>query len=281
MPANGSDISITDGMPALGSVNLTSQDYLDIPKTTEIWVLITGYNTKPAPIPQDLPTGYLSWSDAQNNQYNFFYAPGAGTNIIYYAEQNKQPFTVGEILTLGGMPVTSHFTGAVQVVTGRQDRPYCAGDGPATGDPAMANIPAGVGMYLPESSNFNACIPEDTGHGINLHYSAVMAYRDSGLPEGEYYYPFVDLRNNGWQKGEPYRYGIDLESVHNDVIHNFTGEDRDIPKFIHYLKHHFLFCFLPSTPSLFRHISPATNQPLPELNPTKNKTFWGIFPKKE
>ena len=178
MSANGSSISIMDGVSTLVSVNLTSRDYLDILKTTEVWDLIAGYDTKPAPVPQDLPTGYLSWSDAQNNQYNFFYAPGADTNIIYYAEQNKQPFTVGEILTLGGMPAPSSFTGPVQVVTGRQDGPYCAGDCLATGDPAMANILAGVGMYLPESSNFTTYIPEDTGHALNLHYSAVMAYRE-------------------------------------------------------------------------------------------------------
>lgn len=178
MSANGNSISISDAMSALGALNLTSQDYLNILRSTEIWDLVAGYDMAPAPIPQDYPTGYLSWSDAQNNQFNFFHSPGADTNIIYYAEQNKQPFTVGELLTLGGAPVTSPFAGPVQVVTGRQDSPYCSGDCLATGDPAMPNIPAGVKMYLPESSNFTTYIPEDVGHGLNLHYNAVMAYRE-------------------------------------------------------------------------------------------------------
>ncbi len=81
-------------------LNLTSQDYLNNPQTTEVWALVAGSNMMPAPISRDLLKGYLSESVAQSNQYNFFCTPGAHTNIIYYAEQNKQPFTVGEILAL-------------------------------------------------------------------------------------------------------------------------------------------------------------------------------------
>jgi pimeloyl-ACP methyl ester carboxylesterase len=173
---NGSDFSIENAMSAISSLNLTTQDYAYILQSTEIWDMIAGYNMMPAPIPQDLPMGYLTWSDAQVNQYNFVYPPGADTNIIYYSEQNKQPFTVGELLTLGGAPATSPFTGPVQVVTGRQDAIYCSGDCLATGDPAVPNIPASIGAYLPESSNFTTYIPEDVGHGLNVHYNARMSY---------------------------------------------------------------------------------------------------------
>jgi len=178
MISNGSGISVPKAMSALGSLNLTTQDYTNLLQSTEIWDLIAGYNMMPAPIPQDLPTGYLTWSDAQNSQYDFIYPPGVDTNIFYYAEQSKQPFTVGELLTLGGTPATSPFAGPVQVVTGRQDSIYCAGDCLATGDPAMPNIPAGVGKYLPKSSNFSTYIPEDVGHGLNLHYGAKATYQE-------------------------------------------------------------------------------------------------------
>ena len=174
--ANGSDYSMRSAMSALSSLNLTIQDVTYIAQSTEIWDIIAGYNMMPAPIPQDLPTGYLTWSDAQVNQYNFIFPAGADTDIIYYSEQNKQPFTVGELLTLGGAPPVSPFTGPVQVVTGRQDAIYCSGDCLATGDPAITNIPAGVGAYLPNSSNFTTYIPEDVGHGLNLHYNAIMSY---------------------------------------------------------------------------------------------------------
>lgn len=177
--ANGSSISLSNAMSTIGSLNLTIQDITNILQSTEIWDLIAGYNMRPAPIPQNLPTGYLTWSDAQNNQYSFLYAPGIDTNIIYWAEQNKQPFTVGELLTLGGAPETSPFAGPVQVVTGRQDGIYCAGDCLATGDPKLPNIPAGVEDYLPEASNFSTYIPENIGHGLNLHYGALAAYQES------------------------------------------------------------------------------------------------------
>ena len=80
-------------------------------------------------------------------------------------------------MTLGGAPAESPFSGPVQVVTGRQDAIFCSGDCLATGDPALPNIPAGVGKYLPQSSNFTTYIPDAVGHGLNLHYDAVMTYR--------------------------------------------------------------------------------------------------------
>lgn len=176
--ANGSSLPIPSAIRALSSLNLTSEDFTNILQTTEIWDLIAGFNAMPAPIPQNLSTGYLTWSDAQNNQLNFIYTPGVDIDVVYYAEQNKQPFTVGELLTLGGMAQTSPFAGPVHVVTGRQDTIYCAGDCLATGDPAMPNILAAVGMYVPESSNFTTYVPEDVGHALNLHYNAMMAYEE-------------------------------------------------------------------------------------------------------
>jgi pimeloyl-ACP methyl ester carboxylesterase len=178
MAVKGGGVDLPSAVSALSSLNLTDQEMLTIAQSTEIWDINAGYNMMPAPIPQDLPTGYLTWSDTQNNQYSFIYPPGIDNNIISYAEQNKQPFTVGELLTLGGAPAISSFTGPVQVVTGRQDSIYCGGDCLATGDPAMPNIPAGVEKYLPESANFTTYIPEDVGHGLNLHYNAQMTYRE-------------------------------------------------------------------------------------------------------
>jgi pimeloyl-ACP methyl ester carboxylesterase len=171
-----SSVSNERSIDALSAICQESDDYLNILRSSEICNLIAGYKMEPAPIPQDYPTGYLSWSDAQNNQFNFFYPPGADKNLIYYSEENKQPFTVGELLTLGGAPVVSPFTGPVQVVTGRQDSIYCSGDCLATGNPAMPNIPAGFGKYLPHSSNFTTLIPENVGHAFNMHYNAMKAY---------------------------------------------------------------------------------------------------------
>jgi pimeloyl-ACP methyl ester carboxylesterase len=58
--ANGSDFSVSDAMSALSSLNLTTQDYMNILQSTEVWDIIAGCNMIPAQIPQDLPTGYLT-----------------------------------------------------------------------------------------------------------------------------------------------------------------------------------------------------------------------------
>jgi pimeloyl-ACP methyl ester carboxylesterase len=178
MHSNGIDMTLKSAMSIPSALNLSIQDVTDIFRSTEILDLVAGSTQQPYPTPQNLPTGYLTWADAQNNQYEFFYPPGADTNIIYYSEANKQPFTVGELLTLGGIPSTSAFTGPVHVLTGREDFIYCSGDCLATGDPSVPNICASVGKFFPNSSNFTTYIPENMGHGVNLHYGAVEAYRE-------------------------------------------------------------------------------------------------------
>lgn len=42
--------------------------------------------------------GFLTWGDAQSNQYSFFHAPGFDPEVLYEAEANKQPFGVSEPL---------------------------------------------------------------------------------------------------------------------------------------------------------------------------------------
>lgn len=96
-----------------------------------------------------------------------------------YAESTKQPFTIGEALTLGGAPGVSQFAGPVQVITGREDAIYCGGDCYQTGLPNMTSIPEGVGMYLPMAKNFSVYIPENVGHAITVHYNGPPAYAEA------------------------------------------------------------------------------------------------------
>ena len=58
------------------------------------------------------------------------------------------------------------------------DLPYCGGNCLATGIPSLPSIPAAVAMSFPKvaSSDFEAYIQPNTGHGINLHYNATGAY---------------------------------------------------------------------------------------------------------
>lgn len=127
--------------------------------------------------PQDLPNGYLINSDAEANKYLFFKPGYYDPAILTLAENTKQPVTLGEILTLGSLPMMNAFTGPVLVITGSNDLPYCGGDCLATGG-AAASIPAQVQKNFPNvnAENFTAYIQPNTGHGINAHYNATGAY---------------------------------------------------------------------------------------------------------
>lgn len=129
-----------------------------------------------------LPTGYLTWANASSNAETFldpgFFDPG----ILDFSEATKQPFTTGEILTLGGSPPSApEFKGPVQVLVGNQDFIFCGGDcvpnGGPPGMPAGPSIPSGVVQAFPAASAFEAYIQPNTGHGINLHFNSTGAYR--------------------------------------------------------------------------------------------------------
>lgn len=150
----------------------------DILSTTTLGDLIAGYNVSGQGAPLNYPNGYLTWSDAGANQYNFLYTLGIDPTILTYAEANKQPFTVGEALTLGGAPSVSPFTGPVHILTGRQDAIYCGGDCMATGLANVSSIPAAAETYFPDAKNFSVNVPEGIGHAITVHYNARAAYQE-------------------------------------------------------------------------------------------------------
>ncbi|KAK4997345.1 hypothetical protein LTR66_003227 [Elasticomyces elasticus] len=120
--------------------------------------------------------GYLTNSNANSQQYLFFYPPHFDTGILYYGEQTKQPVTIGELLTLGSLPMTSTFKGPVLVFTGSNDLPYCGGDCFNTGTSAPS-IPSTARTSFPGASVFEAYIQPITGHGLNFHYNATAGYR--------------------------------------------------------------------------------------------------------
>ena len=59
------------------------------------------------------------------------------------------------------------------------DVPYCGGDCLATGNPALASIPAAVAKNFPNvgtTSNFSAYIQPQTAHGLTFHNNATAGY---------------------------------------------------------------------------------------------------------
>lgn len=121
------------------------------------------------------PPGYLVSSNTNANEFLFFYPPYFDRNILAFAEQNKKPVTIGELLTMSSVPMQSPFAGPVLIITGDHDLPFCGGDCSNTGG-AAASIPAMGQMAFPDAKSFEAYVQPNMGHGLNLHYNATAAY---------------------------------------------------------------------------------------------------------
>lgn len=62
--------------------------------------------------------GYLANANADSNQYIFFLPGFFDGQLGFAGEMSKQPVTVGELLTLGSLPMVNNFAGPVLVITG-------------------------------------------------------------------------------------------------------------------------------------------------------------------
>ncbi|KAL9599351.1 MAG: hypothetical protein Q9219_003884 [cf. Caloplaca sp. 3 TL-2023] len=169
--------NVTELANALSEFNITTGEIQQVLQTTDLGDLLAGIEPTQLPHAADLPTGYLTWTDAGSNQFAFLLPEFFDPSILQFAEASKFPYTLGELLTIGSGPyVAPDFKGPVQILTGRQDVIYCGGDCLATGDPSLASIPAKSKMAFPAARAFEAYIQPDTAHGINLHYNSTGAY---------------------------------------------------------------------------------------------------------
>ena len=112
------------------------------------------------------PVGYLAAGSQQAVQIDFF-APGDfDPAVLTYAYKNRQPVTVGELLTIGGETASPNpFAGPVHIVTGERDIPYCGGNclAPPTGYP---NIPSTSKQYFADASDFTVTISKHLQQSI-------------------------------------------------------------------------------------------------------------------
>jgi len=126
---------------------------------------------------QDYTLGYLTNADMGNNEYMFLCPGNFDPELLAFTEKNKQPLTIGELLTVTSIPTESKFTGPVIIVTGAHDVPFCGGDCLNTGG-VSDSIPAAAKPVFPSAKAFSVVIQPDTAHGINLHYNATAAYKE-------------------------------------------------------------------------------------------------------
>ena len=113
------NVSPTEITSLLGDLNVTLAEIQSVVKSTDLLDFISGVDPSSMPHAQDLPTGYVTWSDSGNNQFDFLLPGFFDPSILTFAESTKQPTTLGELLTLASGPkMAPMFEGLVQVVTG-------------------------------------------------------------------------------------------------------------------------------------------------------------------
>jgi pimeloyl-ACP methyl ester carboxylesterase len=119
-----------------------------------------------------LSNGYLVSSSAISNQIAFFHAEDFDPNILNLAEATKGSVTFGELFTTTAVIApASDFTGSVAVVNGDADLPFCTGNCSYPSNLAQEAL-----QLYPRADRTGTYLAPLTGHGLNLHYSAVAAY---------------------------------------------------------------------------------------------------------
>ncbi|CZR69968.1 uncharacterized protein PAC_19869 [Phialocephala subalpina] len=168
-PVNGTyNISATLCTPANNTKNSTGQQIFTTGLNLDI-----AYQKAPY-LFSDLSNGYLVSSSAMSNRITFFHAQDLDPAILNLAEATKGAATFGELFTTTAVVSrASNYTGALAVVNGVEDLPFCTGNCSYPTNLAQAAIT----QLYPSTNNTGTYLAPLTSHGINLHYSAVAAYR--------------------------------------------------------------------------------------------------------
>ncbi|KAM3065312.1 hypothetical protein ACMFMG_004304 [Clarireedia jacksonii] len=131
-------------------------------------------NTIPLPQFTGLPNGYFTEASlVQALQFAFFYYPHFDKNIFQQQLQNRQTNALGETFTLGSayVPVTA-FKNPVIILNGNVDWFFCQGN--CNAQNITSNfLPILFPNASPKSTTSTIA---NTGHNINLHYSAPQAF---------------------------------------------------------------------------------------------------------
>lgn len=120
----------------LSKYSITLGEIQQILQTTDLGDLLAGAEATQLPHAADLPSGYLTWTDAGSNQFAFLLPKFFDPSILQFAESSKFPYTLGELLTIGsGPPMAPDFKGPVQILAGRKLLP------PFSPNDFLRNIP--------------------------------------------------------------------------------------------------------------------------------------------
>ena len=118
-PGNLTGSLMTVLSSAIRQMGFSQSSLHSLSRSTDFANLVAGIQPDNPPHRQNLPNGYLTWTDAGDNQFSFMLPGAFDPDMLVYAEANKFPFTTGELLTLGsGAQAALEFKGPVMVFTG-------------------------------------------------------------------------------------------------------------------------------------------------------------------
>lgn len=120
-----------------------------------------------------LNNGYLVSASTISNQIAFFHSPGFDGSIASLADATKGTIGIVEIFSLPAViKPAGNFTKPVTWVNGNEDLPFCNGNCTYP----MNLVDGALSMLYPAASANSTFLVPNTGHGINLHYSAPQAF---------------------------------------------------------------------------------------------------------
>jgi hypothetical protein len=111
---------------------------------------------------------------------SFFSADGTFDPILPILHWEREDVQAsGEVSSLGalltgdfGTAIAANFTAPIALVIGQNDEVLCESDC-GEGSSSLAALSVG---YFPDSRAFEVIIVQDTGHFLNLHYSALETF---------------------------------------------------------------------------------------------------------
>ncbi|KZS87160.1 hypothetical protein SISNIDRAFT_447105 [Sistotremastrum niveocremeum HHB9708] len=123
----------------------------------------------------NVPSDYFVPGSFPGYQFDFLRYPNYDPSIAQAQFDIRGTATIGEFSTMSSNPpVAPDFKGRVLVVTGLYDTFFCSGN---CAEKINGTTPVElVKTQYPSANNFTTYVPDDTAHGINLHYSAPEIY---------------------------------------------------------------------------------------------------------
>ncbi|KAH8803052.1 Alpha/Beta hydrolase protein [Xylogone sp. PMI_703] len=119
---------------------------------------------------RQLDGGYITWVDIFSNINTFFKVPFYDIKVAKAADDNKQPFSLMEVITLTISNLTAPaFTGPVMVLSGEYDYIFCTGF-------CGGILTPGAEKAFSASKDLQVYMQPNSGHGINLSLNATGAF---------------------------------------------------------------------------------------------------------